>query len=249
MKKVFLTDIRRLLRRKEFYFSILGIACVMFFSLERKGLRSSMLESYIASVTGAGIHISGVFCALACATVFCEDIECGYIHYVLMRTDTGKYVFSKLCVIYLAAVFVMCMGTLIFCSVSSLLLSENSVSNSVLEMTSSGNFGEWVLSGQHLVYCLLYSLQFGMYMGLMAAAASCLSLFTANRVLVLTFPVLLEQFLQEIPADHPLTYLEFSPILNTTKWDWQAFLYLAVLCAVFLAVCGWIICRCLKKAF
>lgn len=225
MKKYLITDIRRLIKNRRFYVSVLGAAAALFFSLERKGLRNSVLESYIASVTGSGVHITGVFCAYAFATVYCEDFESYYVRYEIIRGNIKKYILSKTVMIYLSAVVVMFMGTLIFCSICSVFLPWAKESDSVYKMTASGNYGQFVLAGRYLTYCLLFSLQLGMFMGILAVAASYLSLFTSNIALVLSFPVLLDQFLLEIPSNNILNFLEFWPVPKGSSEDWQALLY------------------------
>lgn len=247
MMKLFLTDLRRLQKNVFFYIAVCGVAGVLFFSLERKGIRDSMLETYIASVTGSGIHISGIFCMMAYGTVFCEDMEHRYIDYVLTREKIAKYVISKILIIFFSAIFVMCAGTLLFCVGCKFFLKETSISDSVLNITISGAYGNLIQQKRYLLYCLAYSVQLGMFMGNMAVISACLSMFTWNKVLILVFPVLLDQLLLEIPFNNTLNFLEYWPILNQFESDWQNFLYLCGISFACILSSILFIYNCLKK--
>lgn len=226
MKRYLITDFGRLIKSRRFYVSVLGVTAALFFSLERKGLRNSVLESYIASVMGSGVHVTGIFCAYAFATVYCEDFESHYVRYEIIRGNIKNYVLSKTILIYLSAVAVMLLGTFVFCSVCSVVLPWARELDSVYKLTSSGHYGRFVLEGKYFTYCLLFSLQLGMFMGILAVAAAWLSLFTSNIALVLSFPVLLDQFLLEIPSNDILNYLKFWPVSRVGVKDWQVILYL-----------------------
>lgn len=225
------TDFRRIWKSPRIYGAIAGIVLVFFYSLEKKGLRNSVLESYIASVTGSGIHIAAVFCAGAFATSLCEDFEHRYAYYEVIRGDSKKYLRARVIVIYLSAVLAMVAGTMIFCCVSSLFVPWVRVADSVYNLTQNGCYKSLILSGHYLVYCLLFSLQLGMYLAILAVAASFLSLFTANMGLILSFPLLLDQFLVELPSNNILSFAAFFPIPARYETDWQSFLYLLFLSA------------------
>ena len=64
MKGYLWTDVKRLVRSWNFYASIAGVTILFFYSVEQKGMRNDVLETYIASVTGSGIHIAAVFALL-----------------------------------------------------------------------------------------------------------------------------------------------------------------------------------------
>lgn len=226
MIRYFQTDIRRALKNWHLYGAIVGIVLVFFYSLEKKGLRNSVLESYIASVAGSGIHIAAVFCAGAFATSICEDLEHRYVYYEVIRGDCKKYLISRVIVVYLSAVLVMIVGTMIFCCVSSLRVPWVRVSDSVYNLALNGSYKSCILSEHYLVYCLLFSLQLGMYMGILAVAASFLSLFTTNMGLILSFPILLDQFLIELPSNNILSFAAFCPIPARFETGWQSFVCL-----------------------
>lgn len=231
MIRYFRTDFRRIRKSWRFYGAVAGIVLVFFYSLEKRGLRNSVLESYIASVNGSGIHIAAVFCAGAFATSLCEDFEHRYVYYEVIRGDSKKYLFSRVLAIYLSAVLVMLAGTMIFCCISSLFVPWARVSDSVYNLALNGSYRGCILSGHYLTYCLLFSLQLGMYMGILAVAASFLSLFTTNMGLILSFPILLDQFFIELPSNNVLSFAAFCPIPARFEADWQGFL-----CLLFLSV-------------
>ena len=58
--------------------------------------------------------IAYVFCAFPFATVFCEDLDNKYIRYELIRSNLKRYVVTKIAFIYLTAILVMVLGTILF---------------------------------------------------------------------------------------------------------------------------------------
>lgn len=133
-------DIKRLMRSWNFYASIAGVTVLFFYSLEQKGMRNDVLETYIASVTGSGIHIAAVFCAFAFSTVFCEELEHLYSRYALIRGDIKKYVISKALMIYVSSILVMLLSTFCFCMICSLKVPWAEVNDSAWSMSVQGNY-------------------------------------------------------------------------------------------------------------
>lgn len=58
--------------------------------------------------------IAYVFCAFPFATVFCEDLDNKYIRYELIGSNLKRYVVTKIAFIYLTAILVMVLGTILF---------------------------------------------------------------------------------------------------------------------------------------
>lgn len=192
----------------------------MFFSLEH-GMRNSVLDSYIAAVIASGVHIALVFCVFAFGTVFCEDLERRYVYYEVIRGNAWKYVISKVIVIYLSSIAVILLGTLVFTGVCRVFTPWTDM-ESAYRLTSAGSFGALVSEGHYLLYCLLYSLHLGMFMGTLAVAAAFFSLYISNTVLVLTVPLLLDQLLMELPTNGLFSYLCFQPtsqLYGTEAWN------------------------------
>lgn len=209
MIRYLFSDLKRLVKGYRIYLAVFGVAAAMFFSLEQ-GIRNSVLESYIVAVIGSGVHIALVFCVFAFGTVFCEDLERKYIYYEVVRGNVWKYVFSKVIVIYLSSIAVILLGTLVFTGICRIFTPWTD-KESAYRLTSAGSFGALVLEGHYLLYCLLYSLHLGMFMGTLAVAAAFFSLYISNTVLVLTVPLLLDQLFMELPTNGVFSYLCFEP--------------------------------------
>ncbi len=231
MKGYLWTDVKRLVRSWNFYASIAGVTILFFYSLEQKGMRNDVLETYIASVTGSGIHIAAVFCAFAFSTAICEDLEHLYLRYVLIRGNLGRYVISKAVVTYGSSIAVMLLGTFFFCLLCSLKVPWAEVNDSAWNMVMQGNYS-WLLErGMYFGYCMIYSFQLGLYMGLLSITAVFLSTYTSNMALVLACPIALDQFLMELPAS-PIDFVEYEPFLGLYDRDWLGLLRLLLLSVV-----------------
>ena len=94
------SDLKRLLKGYEFYVSFLGVAAVLFFSLEDVGVSDAgVVFTYVFATDMTGMMLTYVFCAWPFATVFCEDLERKYIRYAVGRGNLKSYVISKIAVI------------------------------------------------------------------------------------------------------------------------------------------------------
>ena len=231
MKGYLWADVKRLFRGWNFYLSIVGVTLLFFYSLEQKGIRNDVLETYIASVTGSGIHIAAVFCAFAFSTAYCEDLEHLYSRYALIRGNIRHYVISKAIVIYGASIAVMLLGTLGFCVICSFRVPWAEVNDSAWNMVIQGNYSSLLENGMYFAYCMVYSLQLGLYMGLLSIVAAFLSTYISNIAFVLACPIALDQFLMELPSS-PIDFVEYEPFLGLYDYDWQGFLKLFLLSVV-----------------
>lgn len=234
------TDFRRFIKNWRFYGAAAGVVFLFFYSLERNGLRGSVLETYIASVIGSGVHLAGVFCSWAFVSSFCEGFEHRYMYYEIVRGNLKKYLLSKVIMIYVSSVIVMLASTVLFCGICAARLPWAIEGGSGFRLASGGNYGNLVLSGHYLIYCLMFSLQLSMYMAVLAEAAALLSLFTTNMVLVLTFPVLLNQILVELRWNRELNYLRFCPVPMRIESDLINVLYLFLM-SIFFTGLLWIV--------
>src|SRR5699024_10517580 len=80
-------------------------------------------------------------------------------------------------------------------------------------------------------YCMLYSFQLGLYMGLLSITAVFLSTYTSNMALVLACPIALDQFLMTLPATS-IEFVEYRPSLGLYDRDWLGLLRLLLLSVV-----------------
>ena len=228
MNKGFGAEIGRLTGSWQLYVSVLGVAAAFFFSLEWGGLKPGILDSFIAALIGSGIHLAAIFCAFAFAPVFCEDFEHGYCYYTMIRESPKRYVITKALLIYLSSVLVMVAGTAVFLGVCAGRLPWTVREDSAYRLALRSNYGILVANKRYVGYCLLYALQIGMYFGSLALAAAFLSLFSVNRMLVLIFPLFLDQLLTELPTRNAMSYTCFTPFLKHFRADWQMLLYAAL---------------------
>ena len=201
------TDIRRLIKNYPIYLAIVGVAVSMWFSLEDYAFTEGMvngnaLDTYGFAVSMSGIMIAYAFCAFSYATVFCEDLEYKYARYSINRGNTWKYVVSKAVVVYGASVITMVLGSLLF--VASIRLKI-----------------PWK---HYWPYVFLSALQMGMLAGVLSLAASFLSMFVSNKMLVLITPVLIQQILMEYSGKGWFNAMLIYPTLNRFSTDIQYFL-------------------------
>lgn len=224
MKKSVCAELRRLLESWRFYAAILGVAGAFFFSLERGGLKQSVMESFIAAMLGSGIHTAAIFCAFAFAGVFCEDFEHQYCYYALIRGNVKRYVFTKTLLIYLSSVFVMVAGTAVFLGICAGRIPWTVTDDPGYGLAVRSHYGILAEKGNYVGYCILYAVQVGMYFGTLSLAAAFLSLFSVNRMLVLIFPAFLDQLLTELPTRELVSFLCVTPFSKHFDYNWQMFL-------------------------
>ena len=222
------TDIRRLIKNYPIYLAIVGVAVSMWFSLEDYAFTEGMvhgnaLDTYGFAVSMSGIMIAYAFCAFSYATVFCEDLEYKYARYSINRGNTWKYVVSKAVVVYGASVITMVLGSLLF--VASIRLKIPWTSEGLQDaFFMEGMYGSLIVGKHYWPYVFLSALQMGMLAGVLSLAASFLSMFVSNKMLVLITPVLIQQILMEYSGKGWFNAMLIYPTLNRFSTDIQYFL-------------------------
>ena len=223
------TDIRRLIKNYPIYLAIVGVAVSMWFSLEDYAFTEGMvngnaLDTYGFAVSMSGIMIAYAFCAFSYATVFCEDLEYKYARYSINRGNTWKYVVSKAVVVYGASVITMVLGSLLF--VASIRFME-------------GMYGSLIVGKHYWPYVFLSALQMGMFAGTLSLAASFLSMFVSNKMLILITPILIQQILLEYRGKGWFSVMLIYPTLNRFSTDIQYFLTVFGCSLCFSALLTW----------
>ena len=237
------TDIRRLIKNYPIYLAILGVTVSIWFSLENDAFTEEMingnvLDTYIVAVTMSGIMISYAFCAFSYATVFCEDLEKKYARYSINRGNVWKYVVSKSIVVYGASVVTMILGSLLF--VVTIRLKIPWVSD--YGMMNSNLVGMYtsLIAGEHYwAYIFLCALHMGMLAGVLSLAASFLSMFVSNKMLVLITPILIQQMLLEYRGKSWFSVMLIYPQQNQFSTDIQYFLTALGCSLCFAALFAW----------
>lgn len=238
------TDIRRLIKNYPIYLAIVGVAVSMWFSLEDAAFEEGMvngnvLDTYHFAVSMSGIMIAYAFCAFSYATVFCEDLEHKYARYSINRGNTWKYVVSKAVVVYGSSVITMVLGSLLF--VVSIRLKIPWTSEGLQDIFfMEGMYGSLIAGEHYWVYVFLCTLQMGMLAGILSLAASFLSMYISNKMLILITPILIQQLLLEYRGNGWFNVMLIYPTLNHFSTDTQYFLIVfgCSLCFSALLTCG-----------
>lgn len=118
------TEIRRLLYKKEFYFSVMGIVFILFLSGNNGmgDMGDSVLSAVLLSAYDAGFLITFSLAAIPYAAIFTDELECNYARYLVIRGNLRNYVFSKMFVIFISSMLTMGIGITCFalcCSLGS----------------------------------------------------------------------------------------------------------------------------------
>ena len=236
------TDIRRLIKNYPIYLGIVGVAISMWFSLEDSAFTEGMvngnaLDTYDLAVGMSGIMIAYVFCAFSYATVFCEDLEYKYARYSINRGNTWKYVVSKAVVVYGSSVITMVLGSLLF--VASIRLKIPWTSEGLQDIFMEGMYGSLIAGEHYWSYVFLCALQTGMLAGTLSLAASFLSMFVSNKMLILITPILIQQILLEYRGKGWFSVMLIYPTLNRFSTDIQYFLTVFGCSLCFSALLTW----------
>ena len=182
------TDIRRLTKNYPIYLAVLGVAVSLWFSLEDSAFTEEMvngnaLDTYKMAVNLSGVMIAYAFCAFSYATAFCEDLEYKYARYSINRGNTWGYVVSRAVAVYGSSVGTMVLGSLLFVAAIRLRLPWTSdIINQDIYLV--GMYSPLVAGGRYWAYVFLCALQMGMLAGVLSLAASFLSTFVSNKMLI-----------------------------------------------------------------
>ncbi|MDD3278935.1 MAG: hypothetical protein PHG16_08640 [Lachnospiraceae bacterium] len=230
MNKVhyFRSDIQRLIKNYPIYLAVFGVAVSIWFSLENYAFEEEMvngnvLDTYSMAVNLSGIMIAYAFCAFSYATVFCEDLENKYARYSINRGNVWKYVVSKAVVVYGSSVITMVLGSLLFISAIRLKIPWTSDFGGQ-DMYLTGMYCSLIAGEHYWAYIFLCTLQMGMLAGVLSLAASFLSMFVSNKMLILITPILIQQILLEYRGKSWFSVMLIYPNLNQFSTDIQYFL-------------------------
>lgn len=220
------TDFSRLFKKYPLYLAIVGVAVSFIFSLENYAFEKGMvnvniMDTYMFAVEMSGKMIAYAFCASAFATVFCEDLENKYLRYSIGRGNLIKYVFSKTIVIYISSIITMVLGTFLFVIYLRLQLPWT---HDLEKTDMSGMYEILWGNGHFMAYIFVVALQMGMLAGTLSLAASFVSIFITNKMLIMLTPILLYQILMEFRGSGWANIMIFDPALFQFKSDMEYFL-------------------------
>lgn len=233
----FITDLRRLLKGKDIYVAILGLAISLLFSLENVGLvNNSVVETYVYATEMSGMMIAYVFCAFSYATSLCDDMEYKYMYYQTVRGSLKRYVLSKVSVIYLTSIITMILGSMMFILVYRTQGPWVDLELNDMKIYMVGVYSGLLKEGHYILYCIFYALQLGFLAGILSVFAAFLSLYITNKMTVLVLPVLIYQILLECAGSGMFTVFIFRAYNKPLDQDWKCLLFVFMLSIVLVAV-------------
>lgn len=223
--KYFWMDLKRMGKGKRNYFAIAGVTFSLFYALEERGLRQSVLNTYFMAVTLSGLMLAYLFCILPYAFVFCEDLEHNYTRYQIIRGNLRKYVCSKVAVIYLSSVAAMVLGTVLFVLMCSLKIPWATEDLFGLDIMILGAYGDLIRKGHFFTYCVCYALQLGLLAGMLSVLAAFISLFISNKVMVAAIPVCIYQLGFVGYRGKYFSVYVFQAYNKIFQYSWQCLLF------------------------
>ena len=208
-------DMHRILCRKETCLAILGVAAALFFSVGNvQDFEGSVIQTFLFATYNVGFLLSFVFCALPYGTAYCEELENHYIRYSVIRGNLRNYVASKTVTIFFSAVSVMTLGCILFALLLSCFSSLPWLDGNTYEsIVRHSGYLPLASQKQYIAWVGAYGLQWGIYAGCLALAASYASLYISNRLLVLAMPALVHQAIVELGTDTFRQYAPFDPLV------------------------------------
>lgn len=189
-------DIKRIFVSNGFCLSVLFTCFIMLLITLEKGTWNYSIFEIMEDITyRTEFMLILCFIPLPYAMCFIEDFQHKYIYSQLLRSSLFKYIFSKVIFIFISALGVTCAGIMSF--VMFLRLTGHKwldLDVIRLSMENGAGFQDlelWFLveQGNNVIFYLLLSIQFGMLGAMLSLAASLISLFIKNRMMILACPV------------------------------------------------------------
>ena len=144
---------------------------------------------------------------------------------------------SKAVVVYGSSVISMVLGSLLF--VASIRLKIPWTSEGLQDIFMEGMYGSLIAGEHYWSYVFLCALQMGMLAGTLSLAASFLSMFVSNKMLILITPILIQQILLEYRGKGWFSVMLIYPTLNRFSTDIQYFLTVFGCSLCFSALLTW----------
>lgn len=180
-------DLRRALLSIRFPVGVLGVAFALFYSLYRMSNILSVYAAYIDALYFIPFAFALLFCAFPFSESLIEDIEHKYIQLLVMRGSLKKYTLSKVILIYMSAIVVMILGTLLFTILAHLQAPWELKDEYLYTDIFTKIFWK---NGFHLLFFASHSFFIGLLAGNLALLAAYVSLFWQEKLLVVAFPFL-----------------------------------------------------------
>lgn len=188
-------DLYRSIFSLQFWVAILGVFLTMWFGVAKKDSDISVFDTYMMITYGMPFMLTIVFCAFSYAGSICEDYENKYINFEVIRGHLGAYVLSKVVVIFLSAIIVITIGTIINVLARRCILPWIVNDSAFYEGALKGGGLKCILKkGHYLLYFTLASMQLGIMIGVFSVFSSYISLYISNKLLILSVPIMTYYF-------------------------------------------------------
>lgn len=189
-------DLKRLLCSPKLIMSaLLAVGALLLGMLEGIDLNTDVLYVFSLTMYGVPAMMILVCGALPFADSLCGDMEHKYVVQQLIRGNPGAYLSARVCSIFLSAMLTTAFGIFLFANILHLRLAWTDVSSQQYDhLLRAGGLRIFLRSQQFELYFLCYGIQYGLLAGILSLWASYLSLYIANRMLILASPLILYYF-------------------------------------------------------
>lgn len=211
----FSASLYQIMQEKRLYIGVIGVVGVLFFALGRIDFTGSVLYAFQMAMSKAEAMAVFMFCAYPAASSYSEELEGNYIRYAIVRGSLERYVIGKAAVIFVSAMFIMTAGCTLFALLCRIWLpwQDAETLESVLQ---SGGLRFFLTIGEGQLWFVFYGMQRGIQAGVLALAASWISLYITNRMLVFAAPALIYQMISELSYSFwkDVSMLQFADIYD-----------------------------------
>lgn len=189
-------DLKRMLCSVKFLLSpVLMAGTLLIAMLEGIDLNTDVLYVFSLTMYGVPAMLILVWGAMAFADSLCEDTEHKYVMQQTIRGNVGAYLSARACSIFLSAMVTTVIGIFLFANILHIRLAWTGADSQQYEhLLRAGGLRIFLRSRSFEPYFLCYGIQYGLLAGILSLWASYLSLYIANRMLVLALPMILYYF-------------------------------------------------------
>lgn len=239
-------DLRRALLNIHFLVAILGVIGIMVISsIESRQWHLSVLNTFYLVTYSMPFLLTFIFSTMTYSDAFSEDIQCKYIYAQLIRGDLRKYMLAKVISIFISGLLTMTLGMFLYAILLRGYMPWLNLEESTFEsLMESGGLREVLQQHSFLLYYFLFSLQYGIVAGVLSVFSAYMSLYYANKLFILTIPIVVWYFIDYTLGYFGGPYLLLpNKIFNASNNIWGndilAFLYavlLGIVLVIFLAI-------------
>ncbi len=228
MKKIYCylkADLKRAACSIKFILSVLLTTGVLLLATQEGiALDTDVLYVFSLVMYGLPAMIILVCGATAFADSLCEDLEHKYVLQQVIRGDVEKYVTARVLSIFCITIISTALGIFLFSSILQIFLPWVDTSGLQYDyLIHAGGLRFFLMNGRFPLYFFCCGIQYGVLVGILALWAACLSMYIANRMLVLSAPMIIYYFtdyaLAEVSSERLSLAVIFSPSNNLFSDD------------------------------